>query len=936
LVDLRARVILTDELQASLADREKALADAASREQGLRIEIERIREKAGESMAFQSELAGQHRAAIEDLRAREKDLRTALESANAKAAQVDGLRSEIDGLRADAEAALKRESKLSALLEESHVELALAKSYQSEVAEQRAKIEQYRLREGQWQAELEAARSEWTALAEELESSQKALSEVRANAEALQANKSQTSTLEAEISALRSKLGRQRGAIAWAQASRQHARQLEEDLERLASAPETHSRLTESDSRLADSLAALEATRAEAEVQRAEAARLSNLLVSTEGQTSETHSRLTESESRLADAEARLTESLAALETTRAEAEAQRAEAARLANLLVATEGQTSKTHDRLTESESRLADAEARLTESLAALEATRAEAEVQRSEAARLANLLASTEGQTSETHSRLTESESRLADAEARLTEALAALEVTRAEAEVQRAEAARLANLLASTEVQPSAQATDLTADERLELEELRSLRAKFADYAKMIQGHQTVISLLQRKLWAIQAKEEEERQAKVAQAAPPVEPAPTPQPFELPTIPATTSQSVVEPETERVAPHRPSVFSRLGIAVILIAAGAAAGVFSALLWLPQSPLPTEPPLIPERAPSAPPPAPQTVSAIPQQVPQQAQPVPDTNPAQLLTSNDPPTEIRPPMVLPPPAKSASDIPPQRAWNNRDGATNLPLDGLFNPGGQFDFNQIRQSWNDSSGGALAPRTIDSDIPELSPTYDSCRELAESGDPAMQYLLGLRRIVSAFAGYRNGTDARDDLREAYVWLQKAARAGNPDALYVAGQMRRLGIGCREDADKGRAVIAYAAAAGQPDALEFLGVEYLNLHFQTKVTEYAQKAFENFEGAARRGRSLGELMAGRMLTEGLGCRQDVAAGVPWLVKAFRNGKPEALDYLRDAATAGSEKAATALAELDPPPAKPPVADPFVQPDPSDRPFSEP
>lgn len=281
----------------------------------------------------------------------------------------------------------------------------------------------------------------------------------------------------------------------------------------------------------------------------------------------------------------------------------------------------------------------------------------------------------------------------------------------------------------------------------------------------------------------------------------------------------------------------------------------------------------------------------------------------NPASLLQNTPDETITRQPLAIVSGIKSQG-VPPAVAWNNDGGETTLPLDGLFNPAGQFDYSLLRQVWLESARGSLAPRSTDDAIPVVRHGYDSVTSMAVEGDPQSQYLLGLREIVNAYAGFRNGVDATDPLREAYQWMQKAAHTGHPDALYVGGQMRRLGIGGREDADKGLVVISYAAKAGQPDAQEFLGVEMLNLYFQTRVDEYARTSAQNFRAAAEQGRPLGQLMIGRMLTEGIGVQQETAQGVAWLVKAAENGSDEAYVYLQDAADAGSDSAQRALPAL--------------------------
>ena len=258
----------------------------------------------------------------------------------------------------------------------------------------------------------------------------------------------------------------------------------------------------------------------------------------------------------------------------------------------------------------------------------------------------------------------------------------------------------------------------------------------------------------------------------------------------------------------------------------------------------------------------------------------------------------------------ATPSAVLPPRVVWNKFAGETSMPLQGLFDSQGEIDFGLLRQTWKELQSGKLPLRPADDVISELQPAYDDVVAKSESGDPAAQFILGLRYLVDGVQSTRRGFSGSESIQSAYGLFRRAAQQGNLDALYVGGQMRRLGIGCQEDADKGLAVISHAAAAGQPAASEFLGVEALNLFLQTRVAEYAATSAAHFKNAAAQGRPFAEMMLGRMLLEGMGTPQDAARGIAYLTKAFRAGLKEASLYLVDAAKTGSLAAKEACAAI--------------------------
>jgi len=108
--------------------------------------------------------------------------------------------------------------------------------------------------------------------------------------------------------------------------------------------------------------------------------------------------------------------------------------------------------------------------------------------------------------------------------------------------------------------------------------------------------------------------------------------------------------------------------------------------------------------------------------------------------------------------------------------------------------------------------------------------RDGAENGDPRAMYAVG-----SMYAG---GTGVEQDFREAYQWLNKAAKYNRWDAQYKTGLMHYMGMGVPQNYKK--AALVYRALAekekGYPPAQYRLGLLYVTGHGvkQDNVQAYA------------------------------------------------------------------------------------------------------
>ena len=115
-------------------------------------------------------------------------------------------------------------------------------------------------------------------------------------------------------------------------------------------------------------------------------------------------------------------------------------------------------------------------------------------------------------------------------------------------------------------------------------------------------------------------------------------------------------------------------------------------------------------------------------------------------------------------------------------------------------------------------------------------------------------------------------------ITLQKAADAGNSDAMNNLGTLYAHGQGVAQDYGKAREWYQKAADAGNPAAMNFLGALYA--HGQGVAQDYG-KAREWFQKAADAGNTTAMDNLGGLYEGGKGVAQDHAKALEWFQKSF-------------------------------------------------------
>lgn len=177
-----------------------------------------------------------------------------------------------------------------------------------------------------------------------------------------------------------------------------------------------------------------------------------------------------------------------------------------------------------------------------------------------------------------------------------------------------------------------------------------------------------------------------------------------------------------------------------------------------------------------------------------------------------------------------------------------------------------------------------------------DALRPVAESGNPAAQYRLGLMQL------YAMGT-ARDP-KGAVLWLTRAAEQGHlPAQLDLAG-LHLAGEALPADAALAAKWHRAAADQGSLEGLYRLGLQFDR--GQGMPIDY-QQASRLFRQAARAGHPPAERRLGQYHAAGLGTDLDLAAALALLTKASEAGDAEAAFELLGEALAKNDRAAQEL-----------------------------
>jgi TPR repeat protein len=166
----------------------------------------------------------------------------------------------------------------------------------------------------------------------------------------------------------------------------------------------------------------------------------------------------------------------------------------------------------------------------------------------------------------------------------------------------------------------------------------------------------------------------------------------------------------------------------------------------------------------------------------------------------------------------------------------------------------------------GLLATASKGSEPSTLTPSkFAEIKDKAEHGSVRQEIELG--------TAYFNGNGVPQDNRQAALWYERAAQAGDPAAQNLIAYLYQAGIGV--PADNARAVHWYqlAAAGGLSEGKLNLGVVYLNGKGLPRDTSMAERLFRE---AVRKGNGTGAAFLGDMYFFGIGVPQNPEIGESW------------------------------------------------------------
>lgn len=156
----------------------------------------------------------------------------------------------------------------------------------------------------------------------------------------------------------------------------------------------------------------------------------------------------------------------------------------------------------------------------------------------------------------------------------------------------------------------------------------------------------------------------------------------------------------------------------------------------------------------------------------------------------------------------------------------------------------------------------------------------LAEQGETIAQLNVGLM--------YLNGTGTDKNHREAVQWLERAAKKGNPVAMYHLGKYyadpERLKI--HRDRPRGIKLIRRAAEQGQVEAQYLLGMMYYG---GTGVIQDFEEGARWIRKAADRGMTDAMYQMGIVCLTGRGVAKDYIQSYVWFNVSAAQGREEAV-----------------------------------------------
>ncbi len=184
-----------------------------------------------------------------------------------------------------------------------------------------------------------------------------------------------------------------------------------------------------------------------------------------------------------------------------------------------------------------------------------------------------------------------------------------------------------------------------------------------------------------------------------------------------------------------------------------------------------------------------------------------------------------------------------------------------------------------------------------EMSEALRIWRELAEQGDTASQYGVGV--VLE-----RGGDGVQQDLAAAAEWYQRAADQGLPAAQNNLGLLYARGRGVPQDPVRAAAMWESAAKEDHPMAQYNLGLAFYR---GTGVEKDRTRAHQWFRRAAQSGLTDAQFALAQLYRLGVGVEKDSGRALAWYERAAEGGHADAARYAAELQASGAE-----AAELEP------------------------
>lgn len=147
----------------------------------------------------------------------------------------------------------------------------------------------------------------------------------------------------------------------------------------------------------------------------------------------------------------------------------------------------------------------------------------------------------------------------------------------------------------------------------------------------------------------------------------------------------------------------------------------------------------------------------------------------------------------------------------------------------------------------------------------FESCRQLAETGDPVAQRQLGTL--------YQRGAGVAPSDETALSWYHKAAAQGEAGALYNLGVMYDGGLGVEQDHAAAARWYRQAADRGDAKAMYNLGLLY---EYGLGVAQDHAEAMRHYLQAAELGEPWAQFALALVYDKGLGVQRDPVRAYMW------------------------------------------------------------